>query len=244
MTVAAASPTTSASTAAALTAAANGKTSTTASGTNALQSLSSNYTMFLKLLTAQLQYQDPMNPSDSNTFTQQLVAYSQVEQQIKTNDQLSTLNDTTKASSNSNVALLNYLGKYTEVAGQNFPLQNSVSTMTYQLANVASKVTLDITDSSGTKVATFNGPTGSGLQKISWDGKDNSGTQLSDGTYTLTVTAEDAQGKPIAVNSQSMIGLVNGVERTDTGNMLTVGKMQIKESDVTNVFGSPSDKTS
>lgn len=208
----------------------------------ALKTLSSNYTMFLKLLTTQLQYQDPTNPTDSNTFTQQLVQYSQVEQQIKTNDQLGSLVDIGKANGNSNAALLNYLGRYVETEGKDLALQKGMSTATYQLASAANKVTLDIIDSTGTTVASFDGPKTSGLQKISWDGKDSKGSQLPDGKYTLKIIATDTKDNNIAVVKQSMIGLVTGVERTDTGNLLGIGKVQIKEGDVLNVFNSLSDK--
>ena len=57
----------------------------------AQQQLSGNFSTFLTLLTTQLQNQDPMNPMDSNQFTQQLVEFSQVEQQINTNDNLKTI---------------------------------------------------------------------------------------------------------------------------------------------------------
>ena len=53
--------------------------------------LSDNYDTFLVLLTAQLQNQDPLAPMDSTQFTQQLVQFSQVEQQIRTNEQLQSL---------------------------------------------------------------------------------------------------------------------------------------------------------
>src|ERR1700742_2166252 len=55
------------------------------------QELSSNFNTFLTLLTTQLQNQDPLSPMDSNQFTQQLVMFSQVEQQINTNDNLQSL---------------------------------------------------------------------------------------------------------------------------------------------------------
>src|SRR5690348_5514945 len=53
--------------------------------------IASNFTQFLQLLTTQLKNQDPLSPMDTNQFTQQLVEFSQVEQQLKTNDSLTTL---------------------------------------------------------------------------------------------------------------------------------------------------------
>jgi flagellar basal-body rod modification protein FlgD len=226
----------------ALTSASAASQATTKKDGAALKTLSDNYNTFLKLLTTQLQYQDPTNPTDSSTFTQQLVQYSQVEQQIKTNDQLTSLVDVTKGNSNSNAALLNYLGKYVEVTGKELVLQKGAATGTYQLANAANSVTLDIQDSSGKTVASFNGPTGAGLQKVAWDGKDASGKTLPDGTYTLQVKASDAKGSAILVKTQSLIGLVTGVERTDTGNVLSVGKRQVADKDILNVLNSVADK--
>ena len=53
--------------------------------------IASNFTTFLQLLTTQLKNQDPLSPMDTNQFTQQLVEFASVEQQMKTNDTLSTL---------------------------------------------------------------------------------------------------------------------------------------------------------
>src|ERR1043165_3489997 len=66
-------------------------TPTTAGTPDAMKQLSSNFSTFLTLLTTQLQNQDPLSPMDSNQFTQQLVMFSQVEQQINTNDNLQSL---------------------------------------------------------------------------------------------------------------------------------------------------------
>ena len=71
-------------------AAAKAATSTSGAAADA-QSLAGNFSTFLTLLTAQLQNQDPLSPMDSNQFTQQLVAFSGVEQQIRTNENLEAM---------------------------------------------------------------------------------------------------------------------------------------------------------
>src|SRR5213083_902330 len=53
--------------------------------------LASNFSTFLTLLTTQLKNQNPLDPLDTNQFTQQLVQFAGVEQQLKTNDQLTSL---------------------------------------------------------------------------------------------------------------------------------------------------------
>lgn len=213
----------------------------TPAGSDPLKQLSGNYTMFLKLLTTQLQYQDPLNPTDATTYTQQLVSYSQVEQQIKTNDQIGNLINATKANNNSHVALLNYLGHYVTVDGKDFVLQDGEANMTFQLTGAASNVALDILDQTGKKVASFRGAGGAGVQKISWDGKDSDGDQLPDGAYRLQITATDVNDKAVGVKNQSMIGKVTGVERGIDGNILFIGNTSVDEGKITSVYNSPGD---
>src|SRR5688572_32958323 len=69
----------------------NSVTPTTNTGDHALASLSGDYTDFLTLLTAQLKNQDPLSPMDATQFTQQLVQFSAVEQQINGNKKLDQL---------------------------------------------------------------------------------------------------------------------------------------------------------
>ena len=57
--------------------------SASAAGSVDTTEIASNFTEFLQLLTTQLQNQDPLSPMDTNQFTQQLVEFAQVEQQIE-----------------------------------------------------------------------------------------------------------------------------------------------------------------
>src|ERR1700686_5373862 len=78
-------------------------------GSAAAASVASNYTTFLKMLTTQLQNQDPLSPVDANQFTQKLVQFSQVEQQLQTNSQLGTL--ISLEQTNQATAALGFVGK-------------------------------------------------------------------------------------------------------------------------------------
>src|SRR6187431_2664117 len=95
---------------------------TTGTGTSAVSGaldnveIASNFTTFLQLLTTQLKNQNPMDPLDTNQFTQQLVQFAQVEQQMKQNDQLSQIIGIEK-SAQSTVAL-SYVGQTVVVEGQ------------------------------------------------------------------------------------------------------------------------------
>jgi flagellar basal-body rod modification protein FlgD len=62
-----------------------------AAGSSASQQLAGNFDTFLQLLTTQLQNQNPLDPLDTNQFTEQLVEFASVEQQINENTNLQTL---------------------------------------------------------------------------------------------------------------------------------------------------------
>lgn len=65
--------------------------SSTTTGKNAptsSETLSSDFETFLKMMTAQVKNQDPMNPMDSSEYASQLATFSSVEQQVLTNDLL------------------------------------------------------------------------------------------------------------------------------------------------------------
>src|SRR5579862_2238926 len=91
-------------------AAANSSSST--SGSNALNKLSSDLNSFLTLLTTQLKNQDPLSPLDSTQFTAQLVAFTGVEQQINTNTKLDSLIGVDKATQLTSAA--NFIGNTVE----------------------------------------------------------------------------------------------------------------------------------
>src|SRR5674476_312370 len=107
-------------------------TSTTASGAAATSGvvdntmIASNFTTFLTLLTTQLKNQNPLDPLDTNQFTQQLVQFAQVEQQMKSNDQLSTLISLDK-SAQATTALA-YVGATVVVDGSTAALANGSAT--------------------------------------------------------------------------------------------------------------------
>src|SRR3954471_19803824 len=87
--------------------------------------LAGNFQTFLTLLTTQLKNQNPLDPLDTNQFTSQLVQFAQVEQQLKSNDQLSTLVSLQQTAQNT--AALEFVGQTVGVAGATAPLSNGVA---------------------------------------------------------------------------------------------------------------------
>ena len=206
-------------------------TATTATGSqpDAMKQLSSNFSTFLTLLTTQLKNQDPTSPMDSNEFTQQLVMYSQVEQQIDSNDNLKTL--IAQGASNAASMTTGYLGKKVSVTNGLASLSNGSATWTYDLKTMAATTQLSITDSTGRTVYTGTGDTAAGNNTFTWDGKDINGNQLPDGAYKLTVTAADSAGNTVT-SSVASAGTVTQIDMTGATPQLIVGNMEIGLGDI------------
>ena len=199
------------------------------SASDPMSELSGNFSTFLTLLTTQLKNQDPTSPMDSNTFTQQLVMYSQVEQQIDTNTNLKTL--ISQGTSNAAAVTSGYLGKNVSITNGNASLTGGVANWTYNLAATAAGSQLSITDANGKVVYTGAGETASGNHSFTWNGQDNNGNQLADGSYKLTVTAADAGGNTVT-SSVASAGTVSQIDLTGTAPQLMIGNMEVGLGDI------------
>jgi flagellar basal-body rod modification protein FlgD len=201
----------------------------TSASNSASQQLAGNFDTFLTLLTTQLQNQDPLSPMDSNQFTQQLVEFSGVEQQINTNQNLESLISLTKGRSNADAA--SYLGKTVTLSNGKGALINGAASWTYALDNSAASNAVTITDSTGKVVYTAPGETAAGIHTLNWNGQDNSGNQLPDGQYTLAIYPQAADGS--AINSAiASKGVVAQVDFSGSSPQLMIGPMEIPLTDV------------
>lgn len=212
--------------------AAPASSSSSAGAGNALNQLSGNFDTFLQLLTTQLQNQDPTSPMDSNQFTQQLVEYSQVEQQINTNSNLQTLINLSQ--SNGTSGAVSYLGKTVTLTNGMAPLSGGQASWTYNLSNAAATTTLTVTDANNKVVYSGAGQTAAGAHQFSWNGQDNAGNPLPDGTYTLAVTSAAADGSAVT-SAVASTGQVTQVDMTGSTPKLMIGSMEFPISDVSAV---------
>jgi flagellar basal-body rod modification protein FlgD len=200
----------------------------TTSGSSAMNQLSGNFDTFLQLLTTQLQNQDPLSPMDSNQFTQQLVEFSQVEQQIDSNTNLQTL--ISQGTSQSGAYATSYLGKTVTVSGGQGALTDGKAQWNYNLAAAATSTTLTVTNASGQAVFTGSGQTTAGNNTFSWNGEDNNGNQLADGTYTLAVSASN--GGTAVTSTVTSAGTVSEVDMTSGSPQLVIGSMEVPLSSI------------
>lgn len=199
---------------------------------NASAALAGNFDTFLKLLTTQLMHQDPTNPMSSDQFTQQLVQMSGVEQTIQTNRNLETL-ITAYLVQNANHSV-SLLGKSVTGSGTGTLLESGEAKWSFATAGDAPDTVLQIINSDGATVYTEKKDTAKGSHHFTWDGKDSKGNSLPDGTYFLKVTANAADGSPVAVDTRTT-GIVTAIDMSTTDPMLTVNGAQIRYSQIISV---------
>ncbi len=209
----------------------NPASTSASSANNATSQLSSNFDTFLKLLTTQLQNQNPLDPMDTSQFTQQLVEYSQVEQQIDTNSNLQSL--ISQGTSQSAAYATSYLGKTVTVSGGEGSLTNGQAQWTYNLGTASTSTTLQVTDANGNVVYSGSGQTTAGNSNFNWNGQDNAGNQLPDGSYTLAVKAS-AGGQTVTTNVTA-VGTVSEVNMINGTPELLIGSMEVPLTSISSV---------
>jgi flagellar basal-body rod modification protein FlgD len=190
-----------------------------ASQVNDKATIAGNFQTFLQLLTTQLKNQNPLDPLDTNQFTQQLTQFAQVEQQLKTNDQLASI-VTMEKSAQSTLAM-SFVGQTVAVDGQTTQLLNGAAKWTFSVPKPAT-AQVNITNSAGQTVYSANYTMQTGQQVFQWDGKTNAGQQLPDGTYKMAITAKDASGQSVAISTE-VSGTVDTVDLSQSPPVLTVG---------------------
>ena len=193
-------------------------TSSVASALNNNTEIASNFTTFLQLLTTQLQNQDPLSPMDTNQFTQQLVEFASVEQQMKSNDSLTTLVSLEQAAQSTQALAL--VGATVVVDGSATQLTNGKANWSLNVTKPAT-ATVTIKDATGQTAYTSTFGVNPGTQNFTWDGHDTNGTLWPDGAYTMTATAADASGQTTAISTQIQ-ARVDSVDLTQTPPLLSI----------------------
>jgi flagellar basal-body rod modification protein FlgD len=206
----------------------------------ALNKLDGDFQSFLKLLTVQLQNQDPTEPLDTNQLTDQITQFSQVEQQINTNKSLQKMLAASQSSAiNSAVS---YIDRFVEYEGSEFyHRKGGAPILSYTLPEQADSVTVSITTESGqvlySKDVTADGGNIAKVpHSIAWDGKDASGNPVASGKYKVNVVAKNSEGKDITASTRAT-DMVTEVAMVDGEIILSMGELDIKSSAVKTIKG-------
>ena len=182
---------------------------------------------FLKMMIAQLQNQDPLNPLDGTDFTAQLAQFSSLEQLSNMNTQLETLG--LYQSSLNNSQSVSFIGREITARGDVIKADGSSVEFAYNLSESAD-VKVGIYDENGTLVDTLNlGIQPGGDNSVAWDS-----SKVAAGNYSFDVSANDVNGN--AVSAYTMItGKVNGVSFEQGAPYLFVNEQKISFENVISV---------
>jgi flagellar basal-body rod modification protein FlgD len=194
-------------------------TNTSTSATD-MSALSGNYQMFLQLLVTQMQNQSPLNPMDSSQFTQQLVQYSSVEQQIKANQSLTDLK--TMFAIQSALSFVGYVGKTVTVDSSTTQLKDGVATWNFNGSAASDAAKIEIYGADGKLVYSTTQKLAAGDGKFEWKGETDTGGTAPAGDYTIVISGKDAAGKAVTYKSETT-GAVDAVDFSGSTPMLSIG---------------------
>jgi len=200
-----------------------------------MQQIAGNFDEFLQLLTTQLQNQDPLNPMDTSQFTEQLVEFASVEQQINENTNLQTLISLQQTSEATQA--MNLIGSTVTVGASTATLSSGGSASWTLNSPSPATGTVTIANSSGQTVYTGTTSLNSGNNTYTWNGVGTNGITQAPGTYTLSVSATSATGSAVTVSSQSS-GTVTAVNVSQNPPTVTVGGQSYPISSIQSVTSS------
>lgn len=192
--------------------------------------------VFLKLLSTQLQYQDPLEPAEDVEFIQQMATFAQLEQQRITNDNLQVVQLYESSINNSNA--LNIVGKDVKILDNSFDHngEGQSHTVFYDSDSQAARVKVRVLDSDGREVysSTQIGAE-DGEQEYTWFGVDNEGNPVPEGDYTIKITLEDGEGQGYPANI-FQTRRVDGISYKDGAIWVLVGDRRMPIENVIEVF--------
>ena len=193
---------------------------------------------FLRLLTTQLQNQDPLNPMDNTAFLAQTAQFSSLEQLQNMNSSLQQLLAQTGGAGPASAASL--LGRTITANGSSLSLEaGSPASLAYALPTGATSVVLQVQDESGKAVRTLMmGQQGQGPHQVTFDVRDDQGQPLPSGTYTYRVAATDTAGRTLP-GVFTGGGQVTGVSMENGQLVLQVGAQRIPLTSVVSVMAGP-----
>ena len=210
--------------------------SSQAAGTGLFGRTQADFDMFLKLLTTQMQNQDPLDPMDTAQYTQQLVQYSQVEQSIQ---QTGVLRDILSRLSAQDMAQASaFIGREAEFETAVSGLGQAPAQWSYSLPRNAEAVTATIVDAAGRTVATRTLDPSETAGRFSWDGSLAGGGTAPAGAYTLQVQATDANGNTLPASIRS-VGIVDNVTSAAGNLTLGVNGIPVSASSLVHIAAAP-----
>ncbi|CCH49822.1 flagellar hook assembly protein FlgD [Pseudodesulfovibrio piezophilus] len=165
---------------------------------------------FLSILVAQLTHQDPLSPMEDTDMTSQLAQFSSLEQLTNINEGITNLSDSMTQSDM--LSAVSFIGKDIKAEGYKISINDGdVSTIYYGFGESVSSIMMNIYDSEGSIVRTVElGSKEAGSYQYEWDGKNDAGQTLPDGSYGVGILGEDIDGEAVLIQTE-ISGTVDAV---------------------------------
>lgn len=195
----------------------NAKSKSSSEGTTA-GALSGDFNTFLRLLTSQMQNQDPLEPTSNTEFVSQLASFSAVEQQTRTNDTLSKMFEQMTLGQGGDVG--SWIGKEVLVAGGQTRYAGEPVEIGVETVEGAEKATLLVRDQNGTLVARI--PASVTETSVTWDGRNQKGAELPAGLYSFQLESMSGSDTTLGTQDGTVFSKVSEVRLGEDATQLVV----------------------
>ena len=197
--------------------------------------ISSDFDAFLRLMTAQMRNQDPLDPLDGSAFVAQLAQFSALEQQVKTNDRLDALL-AALTRSEAEIAL-GFLGRIVETASGRVELSDAqLVEFGFRTEGAVAKAQAVVTDEQGQEIRRFTVDVdGPGRHEAVWDGQDSIGLPAPTGIYLIKILLYDDRGEKVIaeVPALTRAQVVEARLGDDGGTLILSNGAQTSPADLT-----------
>jgi len=193
--------------------------------------------IFLQILVAQMQNQDPLKPQDASQQATQLAQFNMVEQQISTNGLLKEMLAGSQGQKSDMASAASLIGHQVSAQSNQFSYDGvTAQQFTIDTAQSAPTSTVEVINSAGLVVKTLHsGFLSSGINTMSWNGTTNSGAAAAPGEYSLKITAADINGQPVASTTQ-ITGQVKAVRLTPDGVFAEIGSTPVSMANIARIY--------
>ena len=211
-----------------VTSATSAPTATTPAATGSATKISSDFNTFLKMLTVQMQNQDPLNPIDSTDYAVQLATFSGVEQQVRTNQLLADMQG--KFQQMGMAEMASWIGKE---ARSSAPVlyDGAPVTLSPKPAVGANRAVLVVKDAQGTLVSREEIPVST--QPYQWLGAGVDGSPLPPGVYSIALESLNGDTVITTGSVEHYARVIEARGGTDGTKLVLEGGIEVPTSSIT-----------
>ena len=187
---------------------------------------------FLKLMLAQMKFQDPTKPMESHEMAAQLAQFTSLEQLNNIHTTLESMK--TAQSPSVNYQALAFIGKKisTDSSKVTRNTGDTEHAMRFQLLGDADKIRVTVKDAGGNAVRKIDLTNlKKGENSVKWNGLSDDGISQRPGEYHITIEAQGASGAKVYARTQ-FEGRITGLNYTPEGPVLMVGNQTVRMSEV------------